>query len=112
MGKYNYVFSGKVIPITAPRNVDSGEGILIGDLFGIVGNTVLEGEATELYLDGVYKLRKAQGTITVGQRLYWNEAGGWVTTEAEGNKLIGASIENVGITPATVEVRLNGVSVA
>lgn len=113
MGKFNFVFSGKVIPIAAPRDVQSGEAILIGDLFGIIGNTVLKGEATELYLDEVYKLPKAQGTIQVGQKLYWDEAEACVTTESEGNKLIGASIETrTDPLSPSVEVRLNGVTVA
>ncbi len=112
MGKFNYVLSGKVVPIVAPRDLESGQGLLMGSLFGIVGNTVKAGESTELYLDEVYRLPKAQGVITWGQPIYWDGVAQGVTTTSGTNRLIGASVQNVPDPLAThVEVRLNGVAI-
>jgi predicted RecA/RadA family phage recombinase len=111
MGKYNYVFSGAVIPILAPRDVESGEGLLIKNLFGIVGNTVKKGEATELILEGVFRLPKAQVKIELGQCVYW-KVDDRVTTHPEEGSLIGVSIQSVGELDELVEVKLEGGGVA
>jgi predicted RecA/RadA family phage recombinase len=112
MGKYNYVFSGAVIPILAPRDLESGEGLLIKNLFGIVGNTVKKGEATELILEGVFRLPKAQVKIELGQCVYWNADEGHVTNNHEEGSLIGVSIQSVGELDELVEVKLEGGGVA
>lgn len=108
MPKYNFVFSGKVIPIEAPKNVNSNEGLLVGDLFGVIGNTAVQGESTELYLEGVYRLPKSQDAIDLGQKVYWDEKESLVTAQAQGNRLIGASTQAVKELDPLVEIKLIG----
>ncbi len=113
MGKFNFVFSGSVIPIIpiiAGRNLNSGEGLLIGNFFGIVGNTVKEGESTELHLVGVYIMPKDKTPIEFGSNVYWNDRDGKVTANPEGGRwvCIGAAIQEADATAESVEVRLNG----
>ena len=110
MGRYNYVFTGKVIPIIAPHDVESGQGLIIESLFGIVGNTVKEGQSTELHLEEAWRLRKATVELKVGEKLYWDAEHGLVSNVAEDKPLIGVSIQNVAAQEPLVEVRLNGVA--
>lgn len=92
----NYVQPGKVMTVTLAAAVLSGEGMVVGDLFGVATGKGAIGEQIELALQGVYKLAKptaggsghAQGT-----KLYWDAANKQVTESDGGgaNKFAGYS---------------------
>lgn len=88
----NYVQRGDVITATAPANVTSGDGVLVGLLFGVATRTVLSGAPVELQTEGVVTLPKATGAINEGVRVFWDNAAKNVTTTTAGNMCIGWAV--------------------
>lgn len=110
----NFVQPGDVVTMTAPAGgVVSGQGYLIGALFGVATNTVAEGSEFEMSLAGVVSLAKAAETWVAGDAIYWDDAAAEATTDsaADANVLIGAATVDSASTAALGTVRLNGVAV-
>ncbi|MBT9385626.1 DUF2190 family protein [Pseudooceanicola sp. CBS1P-1] len=106
----NYIQKGDTITFTSAEAVASGQGVLMGALFGIASTSAAAGAPFEAALSGVYDLPKAADAIAAGDRLYWAVDADVVTTTAEGNTLIGAATEAAADAAAYVRVRLNGVA--
>ena len=69
----NYVQPGNTITLTAPYAVTSGDGLLIGSIFGVAAGTAAVGEAVEAALTGVYDLKKvASQAWAAGDKVYWD----------------------------------------
>lgn len=103
----NFLQPGMVITFTAAGDLSSGDGVQIGQLFGVVTKDVLSGAEGEMQIVGVFTLPKDTGTAWApGDLLYWD--GTEVDTVATGNLLIGSAtvIEAMGDTEGAV--RLNG----
>ena len=47
----NYVQPGNVVTLIAPANVKSGDGVLVGSLFGVAAYDALIGAEVEVALD-------------------------------------------------------------
>jgi predicted RecA/RadA family phage recombinase len=107
----NFVQVGEQLKIVAPANVVSGQGLLVGALFGVVTNTAASGEETVLRLEGVVTLPKATGALTLFQKVYWDDTAKKVTGTATANSLIGVATAPVASAGTLVNVRLNGTSV-
>lgn len=108
----NFVQGGDEITATAPYDRNSGEGALIGSMFGVAGMDVASGASGEWATEGVFDLARETGVGTAwteGARIYWDDANRRVTKTSTNNVLIG-----VGVAPlladgdATGRVRLNG----
>ncbi len=109
----NYVMSGNTLPLTAPANVVSGQGVLIGSIFGVAKANAASGQPVELVTTGVFTMPRATGASTawaVGDRLYWDNGAGVVTKNAASgaNKLIGAAVAVTADGDATGRVTLTG----
>ena len=107
----NYVQPGKTITLTAPYAVTSGDGLLLGSIFGVATGTAALGEAVEAALVGVYDLKKvASQAWAAGDRIYWDNTAKVCTTTVGTNTLIGVAVKAVGGTAGetTGTVRLNG----
>ena len=48
----NYVQPGNIITLTAPYAVASGDGLLVGAIFGVASGTAALGEAVETAVEG------------------------------------------------------------
>lgn len=107
----NYVQPGNVLPLTMAAAVKSGDGVLVGTLFGVTATDGASGAVVECALSGVYELPKATGAITQGQAIYWDAGAKKVTGTAASNRLVGAAIEAAVSGAATLRVRLAGVAV-
>lgn len=83
------VKEGNVITMTAPADVASGEGVVVGGLFGVATSAALSGADVELLTQGVVNLPKAVGSIGAGVLLYWDNSAKRATTTASGNRPIG-----------------------
>ena len=94
----NYVQPGDIVPLPAPAGgVVSGNGVMIGDLFGVAQHSAAAGEMFECAVKGAFDIVKAASQAwTVGQLIYWDSVAGAATTTASGNKLIGKAIVAVG----------------
>jgi predicted RecA/RadA family phage recombinase len=85
----NFVQAGDAIDITAPAALTAGQGLLLGDIFGVVAADAASGAPAVLNTEGVFTLRKATGTINAGVRVYWDDTAKRVTTTATSNRCIG-----------------------
>ena len=107
----NYVQPGNTITLTAPYAVASGEGLLVGSIFGVASGTAALGEPVETALVGVFDLKKvASQAWSVGAKVYWDDAAKQTTTVATANTLVGVAVEAVagGAGDTIGRVRLNG----
>jgi predicted RecA/RadA family phage recombinase len=70
----NFIQRGDMITLTAPTGgVTSGQGVLVGNLFGIAATTAAEGESIEIAPVGVYELpKRASAVIAAGDRVAWD----------------------------------------
>lgn len=107
----NYIQPGNTITLTAPYDVNSGDGLLVGSIFGVATGAALNGAATEAALVGVFDLTKVGSQAwSPGDRVYWDNAAKQTTKTASGNTLIGVAVDAVGGGAGDTigRVRLNG----
>lgn len=105
----NYVARGRSINVTAPYQRNSGEGALIGNIFGVALGTVANAAKGDFAMDGVWDITKtAAQTFTEGALVYWDNAAKSVTSVSTGNTRIGVATAVAAGGDATARVRLNG----
>lgn len=105
----NYIQAGENLTLPAPYNVSSGEGALVGAIFGVASVDALSGADVALVTEGVFTLPKEEtDVIGVGDAVYWDDAAKNVTTTATDNTKIGAAVSAAGNPSSSVIVRLNG----
>jgi predicted RecA/RadA family phage recombinase len=101
--------SGRNITVAAPYNLTSGDGALVGLIFGIASTTALSGAQVALSTNGVYDIKKtASDTFAVGAAVYWDNSAKSVTSTSSGNTKIGVATKAAAGSDATARVRLNG----
>jgi predicted RecA/RadA family phage recombinase len=108
----NYIQPGGSLTVAAPYDRLSGQGCLVGALFGVCVTDALNGANVSINTIGVYELAKAGAQAwTVGAKVYWDNAAKACTTVAAGNTLIGCAAAAVGNGDGETlgQVRLNGV---
>jgi len=106
-----YVQPGNTITLTAPYDVTSGDGLLVGAIFGIASGDALTGAEVEVVTTGVFDVTKAASQAwAVGDKVYWDNTNRVATKTATANTLIGVAVLAVGGTASetTGRVRLNG----
>jgi len=107
----NYIQEGENITLTAPYARLSGEGALVGALFGVAMADVDNGAEGVFTTEGVFTLAKATGASTggaQGAKAYWVAASKSVSAASSGNTLIGCFAATCADGDATASVRLNG----
>jgi predicted RecA/RadA family phage recombinase len=107
----NYVQPGGTLTLTAPYAVTSGDGLLVGAIFGVAAGDGASGATIEAALTGVFDLTKIGSQAwTVGAKVYWDDTNKRCTTVATDNTLIGVAVEAVagGASDTIGRVRLNG----
>ena len=106
----NYVQPGNTITLTAPYAVASGDGLLVGSIFGVAAATAALGETVEAALTGVYDLKKvASQAWAAGDKVYWDNTAKEATKTTTSNTLIGVAVVAVagGASDIIGRVRLN-----
>lgn len=105
----NFIQTGENITLSAPYNVASGDGLLVGSVFGVASNDALSGADVETVVTGVFSLAKVSAQAwTQGALIYWDNAAKNCTTVLTGNKLIGVAAAAAANPSSTGLVRLNG----
>ena len=107
----NYVQPGNTLTLTAPHDVISGDGLLVGSIFGVASGAAAIAEPVETALVGVFDITKVGSQAwTVGAKVYWDDSNKRCTTVATDNTLIGVAVEAVagGAGDTIGRVRLNG----
>lgn len=106
----NYKGKGETLEVTAPYNVASGAGVLVGAIFGVAVMAALATESVNISRLGEFTLVKATGvTTTTGNKAYWDNAAKKITSVAAGNTLVGVFTSTQGSGDTTVDVLLTGV---
>lgn len=109
----NYVQKGDTIKVTVVDNTDavdlsSGDGYLVGSLFGVAQHDAVVGAEVELAVVGVFTLPKTTSQAwSVGDKAYWDVSAGKVTTTASSHKQIGVVVVAAGTNDTTGVVLLN-----
>lgn len=107
----NYVQQGDVITVAAPRALASGDGVLVGALFGVAGHSAANGAEVEILTRGVVTLPAlATDVVAMGARVYWDNANNRVTGTVGANTLIGCAVAAKANGVSSITVRLNGVA--
>ena len=107
----NYIQNGHVITVTTPAGgILSGEGLIVGNIFGVAAYSAAEGDPLELATTGVYKLPKATAAVlTVGARVAWDNTAKNINAPGAGRFPVGVATEAAGNGITSVAVRLDGV---
>jgi predicted RecA/RadA family phage recombinase len=106
-----YIQPGHAITLVAPYAVESGDGLLVGAIFGVASHDAVLGGEVETQLTGILDLAKtASQAWTAGAKVYWDNAAKRVTNVASGNTLVGVAVLAVGggADESVGRVRLNG----
>jgi predicted RecA/RadA family phage recombinase len=106
-----YIQPGHTLTLAAPYAVASGQGLLVGAIFGIATHDAVEGAEVETQLTGVVEIDKVGSQAwSAGDRVYWDNTARRATSVATDNTAVGVGVLPVGAgAEATIErVRLNG----
>ena len=105
----NYVQPGDNLTLPAPYDVKAGDGVLVGNLFGVATAGAAAGEPVTIVRKGAYDLKKISAQAwAVGAKVYWNDTAKECTTVASGNKLVGAAVNAAADPSDTGMVVLDG----
>ncbi len=110
----NHIQNGHVITVTTPAGgIASGDGLIVGNMFGIAAYSAAEGDPLELATTGVFKLPKATAAVlTVGARVAWDNTAKNINVPGAGRFPVGVATEAAGNGITSVAVRLDGVGTA
>lgn len=106
-----YVQPGDRITVTAAAAASSGDGVLIGSLFGIAFGDAGIGDKLTLATTGVFEMPKpSTDELAVGDPVYWDESARLATADDDtgSNPQIGIAVTAAGNPSSAVNVRLNG----
>ena len=105
----NYVQPGNSLAIAVPYagGILSGQGVLVGALFGVAAVDGAQNAVIEAATQGVFDLTKEPAlAITAGARVFWDNTNRRVTTTATGSFSIGIATQAALAADATVRVVL------
>lgn len=105
----NYIQSGDIVTVPAPAAVSSGDGVLVGTLFGLAATDADSGTDVAIKTTGVFTLPKTSAQAwSVGALIYWDPDGKVTTTVSTDNMLIGKALAVAANPSGTGVVRLDG----
>ena len=89
----NFIQPGGTVTLTAPYDVSSGDGLLVGSLFGVASGDAASGADVETVTEGVFDLAKTSAQAwSQGDKVYWDDTNKECTAVAAGNVLIGVAM--------------------
>jgi len=106
----NYVQEGCYVEVPLPYARKSGEGVLVGSLFGVCVVDGAQNDSINIHTEGVYDIAAATGAstdATVGALAYWDNSAKKVTPVSTSNTKIGVFLAAKATTDAVARVRLN-----
>ncbi len=101
-----FIHDGKSIDFFPATDVPAGTVIVENDLVGVTKLDIPAGRLGALAVVGVFDVAKSDGAITLGSKVYWDQAAKQAVTTATGNKQLGIAIQAAEATDGTVRVRL------
>ncbi|MBB3940699.1 putative RecA/RadA family phage recombinase [Novosphingobium fluoreni] len=94
------------LPVIAPYDVKSGDGMLDGVEFSVAANDASAGASVTGVTEGAFELKKAAVSITRKTIAYWDNTAKVVTNVSSGNSKIGIFQAGALSGDATVLVKL------
>ena len=108
-----FVQPGLSVPLPMPYDRTSGQGVLVGALFGVVAVDAPSGVTAEVAVNGVFDITKeAPLVIAVSARVFWDNTNRRVTTTTTANVAIGHAVVAAASADTTVRARLSGTTPA
>lgn len=105
----NKVQDGRLLTVTAPAAVSSGDFVKVGSIGGVAVADAASGAEVALDTQGVFTLPKnAPLEISQGDPVYWDVADGNFNKTASGNWYFGTAAADAASAATTFDVRLNG----
>ncbi|MFZ4410764.1 MAG: DUF2190 family protein [Paracraurococcus sp.] len=102
-----FVQRGESLAVTAPYAVTSGQGVLVGALFGIAAFDAAISTSVEMQTAGVFDITKEPAlAITAGARVFWDNTNRRITTTATGNFQVGIATQAALAADTAVRVLL------
>lgn len=102
----NYVQEGKTLDFVAPYDRSSGQGALVGSMFGVACVDVLSGATASFATEGVFDITKASGAVTQGAKMYWDNTAKNATTTSTSNTFIGYATQAQLTGDVTCRIKL------
>ncbi len=102
---------GAVVTVTAPAAKNSGEGVLVGNLFGVAVINAASAASLPISTVGVHSIRKLNGassSFAQGANVHWDNTNANCTVSATSNLKIGVATAAAANTDVAVAVRLTG----
>lgn len=104
-----YVQDGKTLTLTAPYARASGEGALVGSVFGVATAAVANGAEGEFQVEGVVTIAKTSAQAwTQGQKIYWDNVNKRCDSDSTVGQLIGVATAAAANPSSTGTVKLLG----
>ena len=99
---------GNVLAVVAPYNTTSGQGVLVGSIFGIAAYDADSGDIVEAHCEGAYAMAKAPSQAwSQGDPVYWDDENRRATTVDSGVPIGWATADVAdGVGDTTGNVRL------
>ena len=103
-----YIQPSHTLTVTVPAGgVTSGQGVLIGTLFGIAQYDAVEGAELEILTEGVVEIAKTSALqIDVGDRLFWDATNKVVNKTATAQVCVGIAVSAAANPSGTVRIKL------
>lgn len=90
----NYIHPGHTLKVLAPYEVNKGDFVQVGALFGAAKSWASKGELVEILTAGVFEVSKsAEQVWNIGERVYWNVQERKITTIGSGSFFVGIVVE-------------------
>ena len=105
----NFVQPGNSLAVAVPYagGILSGQGVLVGALFGVAAVDGAQNAVIEAATQGVFDITKQPAlAITAGARVFWDDTNRRITTTATSNFCVGIAALAALAADATVRVWL------
>jgi predicted RecA/RadA family phage recombinase len=108
-----YLHDGKNLVIKAPYEVQKGEGLQIGTLFGIASTWAERDQLVPISLAGVFDVHKPDHERwTVGEKIFWDKQKRSFTQQPVPGAFVGVAVENSNVDQSDLgRLRILGVAV-
>jgi len=109
----NYIQPGGTLTVTSPSGgLLSGQGVVVGAIFGVSAYDAAQGDEAEIVTEGVFELAKSAGVIAEGAIVWFDDTAKTVENlTGSGLFPIGVCVGGAADADPTCKVRLDGVAV-
>lgn len=108
----NFVQKGRVVTLAMPYDRLSGQGVLVGSIFGVCAYDAVSGASSEVQVSEVFDVTKDTSVFAVGDKVFWDDSAKKCSATAASNNLVGYATKAQLTGDTTVRVRLKGGPIA